>query len=124
MPRIAGIDIPDHLQVEYALQKIYGVGDSNVITLLTEAQVDPVKRAKTLTDEEVSRIQKVLEGMLVQGELRRQVTQNIARLQSIGTYRGTRHKQSLPSRGQRTRSNARTKRGSRKTVGAFKKSEA
>lgn len=124
MPRIAGLDLPDNLRVEYALQKIYGIGDSNVYLVLTQANVEPTKRAHQLTDEEVSRIQKILDTMLVQGELRRQVNQNISRLQSIGSYRGSRHKHGLPARGQRTKSNARTKRGARKTVGAFKKSEA
>ncbi len=120
--RVAGIDIPDQLRLEFALQAIQGVGRTKVKSVMTKAKVDPDKRAKDLTDEEVARIQKALDGIAYGGELKRQVAQNIARLKNINSYRGLRHKQGLPSRGQRTKSNARTKRGRRMTVGAYKKS--
>ena len=124
MPRIAGIDIPDQLRLEYALQSIYGVGKSNVYQVMAKANLDPDKRAKSLTDAEIANIQKALDNVLYGGELRRRVAQNISRLKNIGSYRGLRHKQNLPVYGQRTKTNARTKRGKRMTVGAFKKSEA
>ena len=123
MTRIIGVDIPDHLKVEYALQVIYGIGKTNVWEVIEKAKLDSQKRAKELTDEEIGRIQKVLEDYLIQGDLRRQISQNINRLVMIKSYRGSRHSAGLPVRGQRTKTNARTKRGSRKTVGAFKKDE-
>src|SRR3989338_7221784 len=121
--RVAGIDIPDHLRLEVGLQAIYGIGRSNIQSLLTQTQINPDKRGKELTDEEISRIQKVLDTMLSGGELRRQIAQNISRLKNINSYRGLRHKHNLPVHGQRTKTNARTKRGKRMTVGAFKKKE-
>lgn len=123
MARIIGIDIPDHLKIEYALQKIYGIGKTNVWEIIEKASLDSQKRARELTDEEIGKIQKILEDYIIQGDLRRQVNQNINRLLSIKSYRGLRHHSGLPVRGQRTKTNARTKRGSRKTVGAFKKDE-
>ncbi len=123
MPRIAGIDIPEHLRLEYALRSIYGVGKSNVHQLLAKTNLDPNKRAKGLTDAEIASLQKALEEIVYGGELRRQVAQNISRLKNIGSYRGYRHKANLPAHGQRTKTNARTKRGKRVTVGAFKKSD-
>lgn len=121
--RIAGLDIPDQLQVEYALQSIQGIGKKTVKALIAKSKIDPRKRAKQLTESEISQIQKALDGMLYGGELRRHVATNITRLKNIGSYRGLRHKQNLPVKGQRTKTNARTKRGKRMTVGAFKKSE-
>ena len=123
MPRIAGIDIPDHLKLEYALQAIYGVGPTVVKDIINQAKLDPNKRARELTDSEISAIHKVLDNMLIEGALRQQINQNITRLKNIKAYRGLRHMQNLPVRGQRTKTNARTKRGKRKTVGAYKKSD-
>lgn len=123
MPRIAGIDIPDHLKLEYALQAIYGVGPRVVKDIINQAKLDPNKRARELTDSEISAIHKVLDNMLIEGALRQQINQNITRLKNIKAYRGLRHMQNLPVRGQRTKTNARTKRGKRKTVGAYKKSD-
>lgn len=123
MARIVGVDIPDHLRLEYALQSIYGIGKANVFDLLEKANLDPDMRASELNEESVSQIQKALEDFQTQGELRRKVNQDITRLKAIGTYRGTRHAHNLPTRGQRTKTNARTLRGKRKTVGAFKKSD-
>jgi len=121
MARIIGVDIPDHLKVEYALQVLYGIGKTNVWEIIEKANLDSNKRAKELTDEEIGRIQKVLENYLIQGDLRRQINQNINRLVTIKSYRGSRHAAGLPVNGKRTKTNARTKRGSRKTVGALKK---
>jgi small subunit ribosomal protein S13 len=121
MPRIAGIDIPLNKKTRISLTYIYGVGRSNVEEVLRDANVDGDKRAKDLTGDEISRIQKVLERMNVEGTLRRMIRDNIERLKRIGSYRGSRHMQSLPVHGQRTRTNARTRRGKRKTVGAMSK---
>ena len=124
MPRIAGIDIPVQKKTNIALTYIYGVGRSNVETILTDARVDGNKRARELTADEISRIQKVLEKMNVEGTLRRMIRDNIERLKRIGSYRGLRHIAGLPSRGQRTRVNARTRRGKRRTVGSMTKEMA
>ena len=121
MPRIAGIDIPEKKRVDVGLTYIYGVGRVNVNPILTKARVDPAKRTQDLTAEEISRLQKALETVKVEGDLRKEVGQNVARLKEIGSYRGLRHARGLPSRGQRTRTNARTKRGKRVTIGALKK---
>lgn len=124
MPRIAGIDIPVQKKTRFSLRYIYGVGPSNVEEILREANVDGEKRAKDLTADEVLRIQKVIEKMNVEGTLRRMIRDNMDRLKRIGSYRGSRHIMGLPSRGQRTRVNARTRRGKRKTVGAISKEMA
>ena len=124
MPRIAGIDIPLNKKTRISLTYIYGIGRSNVEELLRDANVDGDKRAKELTGDEVSRIQKVLERMNVEGTLRRMIRDNIERLKRIASYRGSRHQAGLPARGQRTRTNARTRRGRRKTVGAMSKEMA
>src|SRR4030042_139237 len=124
MARIAGVDLPNEKRLDIALTYIYGIGRANVVSLLKEAQLGPDRRVKTLTDEEVNRIAKVIEkGFTVGGELRQQVSGNIKRLIEIRSYRGSRHSKNLPSRGQRTRSNARTQRGKRGTIGAMKKDE-
>lgn len=124
MPRIAGTDLQEGKQVHFALTAIYGIGKSNVQSLLKKADIAPTKRVHELSEIEINRIQKVIEAdYMVEGDLRRQIADNIKRLQTIGTYRGRRHSQGLPSRGQRTKTNARTKRGKRKTVGALKKEE-
>lgn len=124
MPRIAGIDIQDKLKVQYALTDIYGVGPNNALKILNQANVDLAKRASQLTDEETMRIQRVLDRMLIGGDLRAKVNEDIRRLKRIGSYRGLRHSQNLPVRGQQTRTNARTKRGKRQTIGAISKKAA
>lgn len=124
MPRISGIDLPQNKKTGIALTYIYGVGRDNVKDILKLANVDPDKRAKDLTPDEVVRIQKSLETIPTEGSLRKIITENIKRLRQIGTYRGMRHASKLPARGQRTRHNARTMRGRRMTVGALKKEDA
>ena len=122
MARIAGVDIPREKRVEVALTYIYGVGPTVARRVLTIANVDPNARVKTLSDEQVGRLRDVIDKEVkVEGDLRREVALNIKRLQEIGTYRGLRHRRGLPVRGQRTRTNARTRRGPRKTVGVKKK---
>lgn len=124
MPRISGVDIPENKRAEVALRYLFGIGKYNAIEVLHKAEVNPDKRAKDLTADEISKVAKVLEGVLVEGELRKQIRDNIERLKKIGSYRGHRHAVGLPVKGQRTRTNARTKRGKRMTVGALKKEEA
>jgi small subunit ribosomal protein S13 len=121
MPRISGVDIPPDKKIKISLRYIYGVGPTNAMTILKEANIDPERRAKELTEEELARIIGIIDrGTLVEGALRRQIQQNIARLRDVGSYRGYRHRRSLPVRGQRTRSNARTRKGPRKTVAGKK----
>lgn len=122
--RISNVNIPDEKKLEIALGYIYGVGRNNVYDILKVAKVDGAKRVKTLTEEEQKSIQQALETYKLEGDLRTEVNGNIRRLKDIGAYRGTRHSKNLPSRGQRTRSNARTKRGKRVTIGAIKKETA
>ena len=121
MPRIAGTDIPEKKRIDIALSYVYGLGRTNVKAVLVQAQVDPAKRTHELTTEELARVQKTVETIKVEGDLRKEISQNIARLKEIGSYRGQRHAKGLPTRGQRTRTNARTKRGKRMTIGALKK---
>jgi small subunit ribosomal protein S13 len=124
MARIAGIDIPRDKRAEIALTYIYGIGRSTAYKILQQAQINANTRVKDLTEQEVSRIREVLEGnYVVEGDLRREVSMNIKRLMDIGTYRGLRHRRGLPVRGQRTRTNARTRKGPRRTVGAKKKAK-
>ncbi|MEK9176464.1 MAG: 30S ribosomal protein S13 [Patescibacteria group bacterium] len=122
--RISNVNIPDEKKVEIALSYIFGVGRNNAQTILDKAKVDGSKRVNVLTEEEQKRIQHVLETYKLEGDLRTEINGNIRRLKDIGAYRGTRHSKNLPSRGQRTRSNARTKRGKRVTIGAIKKEAA
>ncbi|HBB76515.1 MAG: 30S ribosomal protein S13 [Candidatus Levybacteria bacterium RIFOXYA1_FULL_41_10] len=122
--RISGINIPDEKKVNIALSYLYGVGRRNVVGILKEAKVDGEKRAKELSEDEQKRIQHALEKHKIEGDLRAEVLGNIKRLKEINSYRGTRHSKNLPARGQRTRSNARTKRGKRVTIGAIKKEVA
>jgi len=124
MPRIAGTDIPEAKRTLIALTYIYGVGKKVSADVLKTVKISPDKRAKDLTPDELSRISKALDKYNIEGTLREQIRENIERLKRIGTYRGSRHTAGLPARGQRTRVNARTKRGKRKTVGALKKEEA
>ena len=121
MPRISGIDIPANKPIWISLTYIYGVGPSNSRVILKEAAIDPQRRAKDLSEEELAKIIGIIDRAFpVEGALRRQIQQNIARLRDIGSYRGHRHRRSLPTRGQRTRSNARTRKGPRKTVAGKK----
>jgi small subunit ribosomal protein S13 len=125
MARIAGVDIPREKHVQISLTYIFGVGRTTARQVLTRTQVAPNRKVNELTDDEVNRIREIVERELtVEGDLRRQVRQNIQRLIDIGCYRGLRHRRSLPVRGQRTRTNARTRRGPRKTVGVKKKTAA
>lgn len=124
MVRISGIDTKNEKKVDIALRAIYGIGKSNVYPILQAAKIESSRRVKNLTEEEISRLQKVIDGYKVEGDLRREVQENIKRLKEIGSYRGLRHLRNLPVRGQRTRSNARTKRGKRVTVGAIRKKMA
>lgn len=121
MARIAGVDLPEQKRVDIGLTYIFGIGRSNVVSVLKDAGVDGAKRVKDLTEEEINKLQKRVEQFKVEGDLRQEIEQNIKRLEEIGSYRGIRHRKGLPARGQRTRSNARTKRGKRKTVGTIRK---
>lgn len=121
MARIAGVDLPTEKRVDIGLTVIFGIGRSNVSQVLDKAKVDPSKRVKDLTEEEVNKLQKAIEGMVIEGDLKREIQQNIKRLEDIGAYRGLRHRKGLPVRGQRTRSNARVRKGKRKTVGTVRK---
>ncbi len=118
MARISGVTIPDGKQIQIALTYVHGIGPKTSQTILSSAKIDPTVRAKNLTDSEISRIQETInDNYTVEGELQRIVAGNIKRLKDIGSYRGLRHKSSLPSRGQRTRTNARTRRGRKIAVG-------
>lgn len=119
--RISGVTIPDEKRVDIALSYLYGVGRSNAKVVLAKAQVDGSIRVKNLSEDEQKRIAAALETYKLEGDLRAEITGNIKRLKDVGAYRGVRHSRSLPVRGQRTRSNARTKRGKRVTIGAIKK---
>jgi len=121
MARISGIDLPKDKKVEIGLTYIYGIGRTSSMKILTEAAVDTSKRIKDLTDEEVARIREIIErDHQVEGDLKREVSLNIKRLMEIGCYRGIRHKRKLPVRGQRTKTNARTRKGPRKVVAGKK----
>jgi small subunit ribosomal protein S13 len=122
MARISGIDLPKEKRIETALGYIYGIGGTLAKRIVASANVSPDIRVKNLTEDEVHRIQTVInQEYKVEGDLRREVSQNIKRLVDIGCYRGMRHRKGLPARGQRTRTNARTRKGPRKTVGSGKK---
>ncbi|MGB3906005.1 MAG: 30S ribosomal protein S13 [Anaerolineae bacterium] len=117
MARIAGVDLPKNKRTEIALTYIYGIGKSTSQQILDQAGIDPSLRVKDLTEEDATRIRVIVDrDYKVEGDLRREVTQHIKRLQEIGSYRGLRHRRNLPVRGQRTKTNARTKRGARRTV--------
>ncbi len=121
MARIAGVDLPEEKRVDIGLTYIFGIGRSNVIKVLEESKVDGAKKVLDLTEEEISRLQKTVDKFVTEGDLKREIEQNIKRLEEIDSFRGLRHRRGLPARGQRTRSNARTRRGKRKTIGALKK---
>ncbi|TAK36315.1 MAG: 30S ribosomal protein S13 [Chloroflexota bacterium] len=125
MARIAGVDIPRDKRVEVALTYIYGIGPTTSRRILAQTGVNPDTRVKDLTEDEVSRLREVIDRQYkVEGDLRKEVTLNIKRLMEIGCYRGVRHRRGLPVRGQRTRTNARTRRGPRKTVAGKRRSTA
>lgn len=124
MARISGVDLPKNKRVEIGLTYIYGIGRVSANMILEKAEISPDTRVKDLTEEEVSKLRLIIQGEYrVEGSLRREISMNVKRLQEIGCYRGIRHRKGLPARGQRTRTNARTKRGVRKTVGASKITE-
>lgn len=124
MPRIVGVDIPKDKRTDIALTYLFGVGRSLSNEILVKTQIDPATRAKDLTEDQVAKINSILQKEYkVEGDLRREISQNIKRLIGIGCYRGIRHKKGLPVRGQRTHTNARTRKGPRKTVG-IKRSKA
>jgi len=121
MPRVAGVDIPNDKPTVYSLRYIYGIGFTSAKQICQKTGIEPMKRAKELTEEELSKIASVLESdYIIEGQLRRQIQQNIARLRDIACYRGLRHRRGLPVRGQRTKTNARTRKGPRKTVAGKK----
>ena len=125
MARIAGVDLPKNKRIEVALTYIYGIGRSLSRKILTELDINMDTRVKDLSDEEVKKIRDYIEKNLkVEGELRQEVISNIKRLMEIGCYRGIRHKRGLPVRGQRTRTNARTRKGPRRAIGVKKKAKA
>ena len=122
MARIAGVDLPREKRVEIGLTYVYGIGRVSAAKILEKAQVNPDTRVRELTDDEVKRISAVIdETMMVEGDLRRDVALNIKRLQEIGCYRGIRHRKGLPVRGQKTKTNARTRKGPKRTVANKKK---
>ena len=121
MPRILGVDLPADKPTHISLRYIYGIGPTTALEVCDKAKVRPQRKAKELTDEEIARLATILDReYVVEGPLRRQNQQNIARLRDIGCYRGLRHRRGLPVRGQRTRTNARTRKGPRKTVAGKK----
>ena len=125
MPRVLGIDIPGRKRLEYALQYIYGIGPSLAKEVIKKAKLDPAKKADDLTDEDVQHLIAVLQSDYnIEGDLRRETSANIRRLISIGSYRGIRHRRGLPVRGQRTKTNARTRKGAKRTVGVVRGKEA
>ena len=121
MARIAGVDLPNDKRADIGLTYLFGIGRSNVKVLLEKAKIDGAKRIKDLTEEEINKLSKALEGITVEGDLTREISQNIRRLEDIGAYRGLRHRKGLPARGQNTRHNARTRKGKKKTVGTVRK---
>lgn len=126
MPRVLGIDIPGRKRLEYALRYIYGIGPALAREVIVEAKLESVVKADDLTDEDIQRLVAVLQSSeyTIEGDLRREVSANIRRLISIGSYRGLRHRRGLPVRGQRTKTNARTRKGSKRTVGVVRGKEA
>ncbi len=121
MPRILGVDIPGNKRIEYSLRYIYGVGPARALEIAKKAGVPKGLRASELTDDHITKITSILQNELtVEGDLRRMIAQDIRRLQTIGSYRGFRHRRGLPVRGQRTKTNARTRKGRKQTVGAIR----
>jgi len=124
MLRLVGVDLPEQKRIEISLTYIHGIGLKLSREILVKAGVSPDLRAKDLAAKDVASLQKILDTYKVEGDLRKEIRENVQRLKRIGSYRGMRHTMGLPSRGQRTRTNARTKRGKRKTIGAMKKEDA
>jgi len=125
VPRIAGVDLPANKRVVIALTYIYGIGASSAAKILGSAEIDENKRMREITEEEAARLREIIEhDYVIEGDKRREVISNIQRLVEIGTYRGMRHRRGLPVRGQRTRTNARTRKGKRKTVAGRKRAMA
>ena len=125
MARISGVDIPNNKRVDVSLRYIYGIGPSNALVLCGRTRIDAATKVKDLTEEELARIRDAIDkDYLVEGDLRREVNGNVRRLIEIGCYRGLRHRRGLPVHGQRTRTNARTKRGARKTVAGRRRAAA
>ena len=125
MPRIAGVELPANKRVEIALTYIYGIGATSARKIVADADIDPMTRMRDVTEEESARMREIIErDYTIEGDRRREVVSNIQRLVEIGTYRGLRHRRGLPVRGQRTRTNARTRKGRRKTVAGKKKAAA
>lgn len=123
MARIAGVELPDNAKLDWALTRIKGIGWTRSKQIMLEAKLDNAKRVKDVTTEEINAITSAMEKFATEGDLIRQIRENVQRLREIQAYRGIRHNRNLPVRGQRTKSNARTKRGKRKTVGSFRKDE-
>jgi small subunit ribosomal protein S13 len=124
MARLVGVNLPDDKRIEYALTRIYGVSWFRAGMVLKEASINPDTRVKELSEEDVKKLQTIIEkNFKVEGDLKEEINNNIKRLREIGAYRGIRHLRGLPARGQRTKSNARTRRGKRRTVGALKKED-
>jgi len=123
MPRILGVDIPNNKRIEYALRYIYGVGPTRAAQIVKEIGIDPATRSHELSEEELNQVSEVINKhqWMIEGDLRRDIASNLKRLQAIQSYRGFRHRRGLPVRGQRTNTNARTRKGGRKTVGVIKK---
>lgn len=123
MPRILGVDIPANKKLEYSLRYIYGIGPTRSKVILKETGIDPDMRAKNLNEEQINAIMAKITEMnfVVEGDLRRELTANLKRLQAINSYRGLRHRRGLPVRGQRTKTNARTRKGKLKTVGSLRR---
>ena len=125
MPRVLGVDIPGRKRIEYSLRYIYGVGPYRSRQIVEKAGLDPAMKADDLDDEQLRNIIRILQDdMTVEGDLRREVSQNIRRLISVGSYRGLRHRRGLPCRGQRTKTNARSRKGPKRTIGAVRGKEA
>ena len=126
MARIIGVEVPPNKRIDIALRYIYGIGPGRALEILAKAQVDPNVRTKNLTDEQLTNITHAITegGYVIEGDLRREIQQNIKRLMAISSYRGSRHKKGLPVRGQRTITNARTRKGPRKTVGVIRNKDA
>ncbi|EDY84619.1 ribosomal protein S13p/S18e [Verrucomicrobiia bacterium DG1235] len=123
MPRILGVDIPANKKLEYSLRYIYGIGPTRSKTILAQTGIDPDMRAKNLDEEQINAIMAKIQELqlVVEGDLRRELTSNMKRLQAINCYRGLRHRRGLPVRGQRTKTNARTRKGKLKTIGSLRK---
>lgn len=123
MARLIGVEVPDQKKIGIALRYIYGIGPASALEVCEKANVDPHVRSKDLNDEQLAHLNTILQGYRIEGDLRREVQTNIKRLMSVNCYRGTRHKKGLPVRGQRTSTNARTRKGPRKTVGVVRTKE-